>query len=150
MPGYGSDQGFNSWLVANGFALAEGAQAVAVLLQRAATYIDAAYGSRFAGQPTGGASQERAWPRTAHGGVVPAAVVEACYQAAWFEANNPGGLVKAGMAAASVKREKVDALEVEYAAPQGPFGSALTPVISIVDGLLAPYLVSNASGMWVV
>lgn len=150
MPGYGSDQGFNDWLVASGHILPEGAAAAGVLRLRAAAYIDAAYGSRFAGQPAGGVSQERAWPRTVHGGVIPAAVVEACYQAAWFEANNPGGLVKAGAEAAGVKREKVDAVEVEYAAPQGPFAAALTPVISIVDGLLAPYLVSNAPGMWVV
>ncbi|MBP2160275.1 MULTISPECIES: DnaT-like ssDNA-binding protein [Asticcacaulis] len=150
MPGYGSDQGFNDWLVANGHVMPEGAQEVGVLRLRAATYLDAAYGSRFVGAPLAGASQERAWPRTVHGGVVPAAVVEACYQAAWFEANNPGGLVKAGAAAASVKREKVDAIEVEYVVPQGPFATALTPLISIVDGLLAPYLVKCTAGMWVV
>lgn len=150
MPGYGSDQGFNDWLVTSGHILPEGAAAAGVLRLRAATYIDAAYGSRFVGVAVGGASQERAWPRTVHGGVVPAAVVEACYQAAWFEANNRGGLVKAGTAATNVRREKVDALEVEYVAPQGPFAAALTPVISIVDGLLAPYLVANAAGMWVV
>ena len=150
MPGYGSDQGFNDWLAASGHTLPEGAAEAGVLRLRAATYIDAAYGSRFVGQPAGGASQERAWPRTVHGGVVPAAVVEACYQAAWVEANTPGALVKAGAAVSAVKREKVDAIEVEYAPAQGPFAAALTPVISIVDGLLAPYLVSHAPGMWVV
>ena len=150
MPGYGSDQGFNDWLVASGHMLPVGAVEVSVLRLRAATYIDAAYGSRFTGVPVGGVAQERAWPRTVHGGVVPAAIVEACYQAAWVEANTPGALVKAGAAASNVKREKVDAIEVEYAPAQGPFAAALTPVISIVDGLLAPYLASNAPGIWVV
>lgn len=150
MPGYGLDQGFNDWLVANGHLLPESAAEAGVLRLRAATYIDATYGNRFVGVPAGGAGQERAWPRTVHGGAVPAAVVEACYQAAWFEANNPGGLVKAGAAVSAVKREKVDTIEVEYASAQVPFTAALTPVISIVDGLLAPYLISNAAGMWVV
>lgn len=149
MLSYGSDQGFADWMMANGYMLPGGAPTAAVLRQRGSTYIDAAYGSRFVGAPAGGVAQERAWPRTVHGGVMPAAIVEACYQAAWFEANNPGGLVKAGAEVSAVKREKVDAIEVEYAAAQGPFAVALTPLISVIDGLLAPYLASKVAGMWV-
>ncbi|MFT4076854.1 MAG: hypothetical protein QM647_15115 [Asticcacaulis sp.] len=150
MAGYGDDVGFNAWLSDNGYELTSDAPTVAVLRQRGSTYIDATYAARFVGRPTGGVAQERQWPRTDAStlwtdigpDVIPAAVVEASYQAAWYEANNSGGLVAGGSAASGVKREKVGSIEVEYQASSSSdsFAASLTPLISTVDGLLAPYL----------
>lgn len=150
MAGYGDDTAFNTWLSDNGYVLPADAPTVAVLRQRGSTYIDATYGARFFGFPTGGVSQERQWPRTDAStmwadidpAVIPSAVVEASFQAAWYEANNPGGLVAGGSAASGIKREKVGSIEVEYQASSSSdsYAASLTPLISTVDGLLAPYL----------
>ena len=151
MGGYGTDDGFTSWLASNGYALPVGAPTAAVLRQRGSSYIDATYGPRFVGQPTGGFTQERAWPRTgavAHGtavpnDVVPEAVTSASYEAAYQEAVSSGSLTAVGSTAARVKREKVEgAVEVEY---QSTFGSKtlaedMTVVVTSIEGLLAPYL----------
>ena len=151
MAGYGTDEGFAAWLSANGYALPVGAPSAAVLRRRGSVYIDAAYGARFVGRPTDGFAQERQWPRTGamvHGqtipdNVVPNAVVNASYEAAYQEAVSPGSLTAVGSTAARVKREKVEgAVEVEY---QSTFGSKtlaedMTPIITTIDGLLAPYL----------
>jgi hypothetical protein len=152
MAGYGSDEAFSAWLAASGYTLPEGSPSAAVLRQRGSTYIDATYGMRFPGTPTGGAAQERAWPRTGatdrwgnalDPNTVPTRVVEASFEAAWVEASSPGSLSASGSTAARVKREKVEgAVEVEY---QSTFGSKtlnddLTPIITTVEGLLAPLL----------
>ena len=100
MSGYGTDEGLTAWLAANGYTLPADAPTAAVLRERGSVYIDGAYGSRFSGTPAGGFAQERAWPRTdayAYGSaigpdVVPAAVVQASYHAAYAEAVSPGSL----------------------------------------------------------
>lgn len=147
MAGYGSDTGFQDWLVTNGYVLPEGALAPAILRQRGSQYIDGLYGSRFAGQPTGGFEQERAWPRTGAeasaqtipSGVVPVAIEQASYHAAYQEALSPGSLSVAASASGAVKREKVDVLEIEYAAGSGDAVADATVRLSAVEGLLKPY-----------
>jgi len=151
MAGYGTDQGFTDWLAANGYTLAVGAPSAAVLRERGSAYIDGAYGTRFSGAPTGSIAQERAWPRTdatAYGSaigsdVIPDAIVKASYHAAYAEASAPGSLSASGSEATRVKREKVEgAVEVEYQAAGAAFSAAsLTPVLTTVEGLLAPFLV---------
>lgn len=69
----------------------------------ASEWLDDKYGERFYGFPTGGYTQERQWPRTlAYTNTypvyvfatdeIPDEVVEAAYEVAWREANEPGCL----------------------------------------------------------
>lgn len=150
MAGYGTDEGFNAWLTENGYALPEGAPAPAVLRQRGATFIDAVYGARFVGEPTGGAVQERAWPRTgayAYGApiavdAIPDAVVKASYHAGLASASWTGGSLSVSTPA-SVKRRKVGDVEVEFSDSVAAFQWADDVPVSILDGLLAPLLATR-------
>jgi len=160
MAGYSDDATLQAWLDAYGYELPDGAPSLPVLRQRGSAYIDATYGARFKGLPTGGFEQERAWPRTGAvvngftipSDMVPLAVIHASFMAAWQEANEPGSLSSGPSSAAStIKRERVEgAVEVEYqsaakSAPNVPYDpyapSAQTVTIPAIDGLLAPYLV---------
>lgn len=149
MAGYGDDGGFSTWLADNGYTLPADAPAPAVLRNRGSQYIDAVYGSRFLGFVVD-AAQERQWPREGAvvngkllpSDVVPIAVINASYQAAWQEASTPGSLVAVGSSSGAVKRVKVGQIEKEYQTARDADSSAawLTPLISIVDGMLAPFL----------
>lgn len=161
MAGYGSEAGFTAWLAENGHVLPAGAPTPAILLQRGGQYVDNTYGSRFWGVPTLGIAQERAWPRTgakAYGqtipdDTIPAAVEQASYAAAHHEAQNPGSLSVAASQASAVKREKVDVLEVEYVAGSGDVVADATVRLTAVEGLLGPFLRSEAPaglGLWAV
>ncbi len=157
MAGYGSDAGFQDWLITNGHVLPEGALAPAILRQRGSQYIDGLYGSRFSGQPTGGFEQERAWPRTGASAagqdiptdVIPKAIIEAAYHAAYQEAQSPGSLSVAASTSGAVKREKVDVLEIEYAAGSGDAVADATVRLSAVEGLLAPFFALQECGLGV-
>ena len=148
MAGYGDDAGFSAWLADNGYTLPADAPAPAVLRNRGSQYIDAVYGSRFLGSVVD-ATQERQWPREGAivngkllpSDVVPIAVINASYQAAWQEATNPGSLSVVGSPSGAVKRVKVGQIEKEFQAAKDDGTAAwLTPLISIVDGMLAPFL----------
>lgn len=159
MAGYGDDAGFTAWLSDNGYTLPAGAPSPAVLRNRGSQYIDAAYGSRFLGSVLD-PLQERQWPREGAivngklipSNVVPVAVINASYFAAYQEAINPGSLSATGSAFNAVVREKVGQLEVQYANAQSDGTAAsITPLISIVDGTLAPYLRDDSLqcfGIW--
>ncbi|WP_420478239.1 DnaT-like ssDNA-binding protein [Brevundimonas sp. FT23028] len=136
---YGSDSGFSDWMAARGHTLPAGAPTPAVLRQRATDYIDAVYGPRLIGDQT----------------VDPllTALETATYVAAWHEANNPGSLSSAASASGAVKREKVDVLEVEYFEGSGDAAADATVRLTLIEGILAPYLrpVSVAGfGLWAV
>lgn len=157
MAGYGTDEGFAAWAAAAGHTVPAGT--VAAARQRGSTYIDGAYGPRFAGTPTAGVDQEREWPRTGatdrFGTVlastfIPQRVVHASYEAALQELREPGSLSVVGSTALRVKRERVDgAVEVEYHAPgSGSLAAEMTPVITTIEGLLAPLLRSSAGEPW--
>jgi len=162
MAGYGDDSGFDAWLAANGLTLPVGAPAAAVLRQRGSAYIDGTYEARFVGYRAGGFAQERSWPRanavlasgeTVPDSVIPVAIVNASYEAALQEAREPESLSLIGSAAERVKREKVEgAVEVEYqAAAAGEFAATILPVMTAVEGLLAPFLKIEAgatAGLW--
>jgi hypothetical protein len=148
MAGYGDDAGFATWLSDNGYALPVSAPAPAVLRNRGSNYIDSVYGSRFLGCVVDPA-QERQWPREGaivngklmSSTVVPAAVINASYAAAFQEATAPGSLSVVGSASGAVKRVKVGAIEKEYQGVSSDGTAAsITPLISIVDGMLAPFL----------
>lgn len=151
MAGYGADDAFATWLTGQGYSLPVGSPSAAVLRERGSAYIDNVYGARFRGAPTGGITQDRAWPRigaTAYGAaiaddVIPTAVVSAAYFAAYREATSPGSL--SATSSGGVKREKVGSLEVEYfeAASQDlrdANARRLAPAILEIDGLLAPFI----------
>lgn len=149
MAGYGTDGGFTDWLAANGYELSVGAPTPEVLRQRGSAYIDGRYGYRFSGSPTGGLSQERAWPRTGATDIygnsiasdlIPNQVVEASYYAAWYESNSPGSLAMITNPSAMVKRQKVDTIEREFFDPSKDPYAVLGPTSSIIEGLLAPLL----------
>lgn len=148
MAGYGTDGAFSTWLTDNGYTLPVGAPAPAVLRNRGSQYIDAVYGDRFIGL-IAAFDQERQWPRTGASlrgvsipsDVVPLAVINASFYAAYQEATNPGSLSATGSSSTTVTREKIGQIEVQYAnSTSESTGEALTPLISIVDGMLAPYL----------
>jgi len=63
MAGYGTDVDLKSYWDEAGYTYASDAP-FGALRQRGSTYIDATYGERFPGEPTGGIDQERAWPRS--------------------------------------------------------------------------------------
>jgi hypothetical protein len=152
MAGYGDDTAFSAWLTDNGRTLPDGSPSAAVLRQRGSVYVDGTYGLRFPGTPTGGADQERAWPRTGatdrwgnalNASTVPTRVIHASFEAAWAEASSPGSLVASGSSVGRVKREKVEgAVEVEYQSSSGSAGlvADLTPMLTAVEGLLGPLL----------
>lgn len=64
MAGYGTDEGFAAYATAAGYnSLRVGAN-VPAGRQRGSLYVNGTFGARFFSVPTGGAAQERAWPRT--------------------------------------------------------------------------------------
>lgn len=158
MAGYGTDQGFTTWMADNGLPMPLSAPTPAVLRQRGSQYLDGVYGSRFSGAPTGGFEQERAWPRVgacAHGqaipsDIVPVAIEHASYHAAYQEAVSPGCLSVATSTSGAVKREKVDTLEVEYVAGSGDAIADAMVRISAVEGLLAPFFAVSMPAILVV
>lgn len=158
MAGYGSDTGFQDWLITNGHVLPESALAPAILRQRGSQYIDGLYGSRFAGVPTGGFEQERAWPRTgaeASGqtipsGVVPVAIEQASYHAAYQEAMKPGSLAVSATSAGALKRKKIDVLEKEFFEGSGDAVADNTLRLSTVEGLLCPFFAAPQLAVFVV
>ncbi len=149
MNNYGTDAAFQAWLIENGYSLPGNAPSPSVLLNRGSQYIDAVYGSRFVGSVVD-PEQERQWPRDGAivngkvfpSSVVPAAIINASYYAAYQEAVKPGSLSVVGTSSSAVKRVKVGQIEKEYQQSKSDDGTAvsITPLISIVDGMLAPYL----------
>jgi hypothetical protein len=151
MAGYGTDEGFATWLTSFGYELPSGSESAAVLRQRGSAYVDGLYGVRFPGTPTGGLAQERAWPRedaevygvTLDDDVIPDRVIQASYAAALYEAENPNALTPTATPGQTVKREKVGPIETEYFQASQNTAVAATPLLTLVEGLLAPLLVSN-------
>lgn len=123
---HGTPEGFDEWLAARGYQLPNGALSAAILLQRATDYIDGLYGPRLIGDPA----------------VDPllTALANAAYVAALYEAQNPAALSVAASQSGSIKREKVDVLEVEYVAGSGDAVADGIVRLSAVEGYLAPYL----------
>lgn len=161
MAGYGDDIAFAAFLASNGYTLPVGAPASAVLRQRGSAYLDGLYGARLAGAPTDGLAQERAWPRTGAtaycttvpSDLIPVQWVNASYYAALHEAENPGSLAVAASAAGAVRREreKVDVIETEkeYFAGSGDAAKDATVTLSAVEGLVAPFLISELTSGFV-
>jgi len=131
-------------------------------LIRASVYIDGRYRkllasgvwqSLFPGVKTEGRGQAREWPRTGaydyEGNSIPADQVpieieQATYEAALRELVEPGSLSPDYVASSTVKRQKVGPIEEEFAVSVGVDGaSAVRPVISIIDEMIAPLLAAR-------
>jgi len=163
--GYGSATGtgsFAAWLAETGYTTGTGDLPVAQLLQRGSDYVDNTYGARFSGEPAGGFDQERAWPRVnAKAGktpipadAIPRNVILASYHAALHEGQNPGSLAVAARAQGQIKKKKLDVIETEFFEGSGNAAADATIKLSAVEGLLAPFLISDipapAIGLWAV
>lgn len=154
MAGYGDNDGFTAYATAAGYVFPDGtsdAQKTAAR-QRGSLAIDR-YEPRFNGHRTGGYAQERAWPRTGAStyygeaipsGEVPAAIINASYEAAFLELTNPGSLSPVVNGAEAVKREKIGKIETEYAVSASTDIDDLvalsTPVVTTIEALLWQFL----------
>jgi hypothetical protein len=160
MAAYGNDTDFTAYLAEQGYTLPAGAPTPAVLRARGSAYVDG-YEAYWTGQRTGGVLQDLAWPRTGAtlnctvavpDDVIPPAVVNAAYRAAWLEASTPGVLSGAiSTAGARVKRQKVDVIEREFFDDgKAEVGGGPSFIDSQIDGLLGQFI-CNADGgafMW--
>jgi hypothetical protein len=112
--------------------------------------------------PTGFA-QERAWPRTGavtqwrddrRNRIIPTAIVNASYEAAFLELTNPGSLSPVVNGSATVKRETVGQLEVEYSSSTSNrhqrCRGACNAVMTVIEGLLSSFLMPVVPGIHVV
>lgn len=148
--GYGTDQGYIDYIVAQGYEEPEDTDVIAGARLRGSQYVDGTYGEWFPGQPVNGIDQDRAWPRTdaadVYGNdiasnVIPLRVIYASYEATRLEIANPGSLSKLIAENQKVKRVKAGSVEVEYAE-----GGAYTtiagaiPMSTAVEGLLRPLI----------
>jgi hypothetical protein len=147
---YGDDSGFAAWLATMGHTLPADAPDPAVLRARGSAYLDGTYEGSWTGQRAGGVMQADGWPRTGAklgctvaiaDDVIPLAVVNASYRAAWLAASAPGALSPAPTAGPRVKRQKVDVIEREFfddgKAEAGSAGGFIDPEI---DGAMRAFI----------
>jgi hypothetical protein len=154
MAGYGTNEAAQAYWEAAGYVVPDGTSdaQITAARQRGSLVIDR-YEARFSGRRTGGFAQERAWPRTGastyYGEAIPSdqvpvAIEKASYEAAWLELGTPGILSPVVTGSATVKREKVGQLEVEYSTSSltsmEDIIAMATPVVTVIEGLLWPFL----------
>lgn len=153
---YHADRGNAAW------AAADTAAKTAALV-RASYAIDARFSDpskpHFVGTKAGGFSQLLAWPRVNAVSVdgeavpsdaVPAIVEYAAYEGALVELNEPGSLSPVVVGSERVVRERVEgAVDVQYDTSADAV-SAATPVVTAINGLLAPVLTWAAPAVLVV
>lgn len=160
MAAYGDDAGLTAWLTEQGYALPGSAPSLAVLRARGSAYVDG-YEAYWTGYRTGGAAQELAWPRTGATlnckiavatDLIPPAVINAVYRAAWLEATTPGVLAGATQGpGARVKRQKVDTLEREFFDDgKATVAGGPTFIDSTIDGWLSAFICDEKGSafMW--
>lgn len=155
MAGYGTNEGFTAYATAAGYVIPDGATDAqkAAARQRGSLVIDR-YEHKFPGRRTGGFAQERAWPRTGastyYGEAIPeadipAAIINASYEAAFLELTNPGSLSPVITGSSTVKREKVGQIEIEYSSSSTmSFEDMIklaTPFVLTIEGMLWMFFV---------
>ncbi len=160
MAAYGSDVAFQQWLDEQGYTLPADAPSLAILRARGSAYVDG-YEVYWTGQRTGGVMQELAWPRTGAtvnctqaipSDVIPPAVVNASYRAAWLEASTPGILTGPVVTSGTrVKRQKIDTIEREFFDDgKSEVGSGPGFIDSQIDGMLGAFICNDdgAAFLW--
>lgn len=119
---------------------------------RGAAYIVRTYEGRWPGTKVNGRTQALPWPREDaedQSGAdigeteIPIEVKKAQMEAAFREYQNPGSLSPDVVGTERVLREKVGALEVQYADDSST--GASIPVVTIIDGILAPLIGARRS-----
>lgn len=153
---YGTDEGFQAWLTANGLTLPGTAPTAAVLRELGSSYLDSTYEPDLqCSSRVDPFEQEAAWPRANHvtqGGVsvppdvIPKAWITASYRAAWLEASTPGWASGTINPNRLQKRQKAGEAEREFFAPSETGGSAagaLGNVDAAIHGMVSPFLCSG-------
>lgn len=150
MAGYGDNTKAQAYWQAAGYVVPDGMGEtdITAARQRGSMFVDR-YEFKFPGSRTGGFAQERAWPRTGAetyygeaipSDAIPVAIENASYDAAFLELTNPGSLSPVVTGSATVKREKVGQLEVEYSTSSSTsvedIVALATPVVTSIEGLL--------------
>lgn len=150
MAGYGDNARAQTYWLAAGYVFPENTPVadITAARQRGSMFVDR-YEFKFPGSRTGGFAQERAWPRTGAetyygeaipSDAIPVAIENASYEAAFLELTTPGSLSPVVTGSATVKREKVGSLEVEYASSSSTsvedIVALATPVVTSIEGLL--------------
>lgn len=155
---YGTDQGFQDWLAAQGLTLPDDAPSPDVLRQLGSAYVDSAYEYRLqCSRRAGGFEQENAWPRVGHkingqavpSDLIPQAWVNASYRAAYLNAVTPGWSTASVDATRQTRRERVDTIEREFFAADAAAGSDAAPGMAsdgVINGMVTPWLCSNVRG----
>ncbi len=131
-------------------------------LVRGSDYVDQRYRvtlgsgrvvSAFCGSKSGGYTQEREWPRDGAkyygdpipGGAIPVEVINAAFEAALRESQEPGSLRPDYVATERVTEETVGPVTIKYASGSSGMGTTPSqPVVSVIDGLLAPLICPTA------
>jgi hypothetical protein len=164
MAGYGDNAGFTANATAAGYVIPDGTtdDQITAARQRGALVIDR-YEPKFPGTRTAGFAQERAWPRTAAAtyygeaippDVIPVAIVNASYEAAFLELTKPGSLSPVVTGSTTAKRKKVGQIEIEYAGSSvtdiDDLVALATPVVTTIEGLLWPFLIACLPAVLVV
>lgn len=150
MAGYGDKDAAQAYWTAAGYVVPDGTTdaQITAALQRGSMFVDR-YEFKFPGSRAVGFQQERAWPRigasvytgeTIPADVIPVAVEMAAYEAALLELNTPGSLSPVVTGSATVKREKIGSLEIEYASSSSTSVEDIialaTPVVTSIERLL--------------
>lgn len=145
---YGDDAGLAAWAAARGLTVTG---TPAVLRQLGSDYLDGAYEGLWSGYRTDPFGQENAWPRTGAtlncvtaipSDLIPLAVINASYRAAYLESVTPGVLTGPVQSGARVKRERVEgAVEIEYMDDGAVLaGSASGFVDPSIDGAMGQFI----------
>lgn len=153
---YGTNEGFEEWLSAQGLTLPDDAPDPAVLRQLGSAYVDSAYEYRLqCSRRAGGFSQELAWPRVGHrvngqavpSDLIPQAWVYASYRAAYLNAVTPGWSTDQVTPGRITKREKVDTVEREFfdqsQAGGGSDSAPGFPSDAVINGMILPWLCTS-------
>lgn len=141
---YGTTQGLEDYAELTGRTIPDGAN-LAAALYNASLYIDGTYWDDFCGEP---ATDDSAFPRKGST-TVPQRVINATYEAALMWIADSASLSFSGSQGGQVIKEKVDVIEVQYAAPQegGDVVVDGTPRYSVIEGMLKPLLCRLPDGM---
>lgn len=159
MAAYGTDEGFNDYISAQGLTLPDDAPSVEVLRTLGSAYVDSAYEYKLqCSRRTGGFEQELAWPRTGHkvngqnvpSDLIPPAWVKASYRAAYLNAVTPGWSTAGEDVSPKVKRQKVEGIEREFFGPNATVETSAAPGMpsdSIINGMLTPWLCASVRNL---
>src|SRR5690606_1634876 len=134
VPSYGTDQGLEDYLMLTGRELPDGANPT-VLRHWGTQYVDS-FEDMYCGVAL---SPDNSFPRDLWP-VVPERVEHAAYEAALAYAEGVPLFGGGGTSGGQVIKERVDGLEVQYAAPTGDWWGASRFIWPLAYSLLLPFL----------